>query len=161
MERRRLCKPCPSVKTNKSWKFALVTYLLTTAKGFGIWYFKHEYLRSRAYICLSLSSPFSSSSVIVSQICPLSRYSCCYLGSLHPRNFFNLGTCVCCDYMLDLLYNTSKKSIACVTHSSCTKIVNYNFSVFWFQFFLFTLSFGASSMSFIEWSFSCLSLVNG
>ena len=24
--------------------------------------FKHEYLRSRAYICLSLSSPFSSSS---------------------------------------------------------------------------------------------------
>ena len=25
------------------------------------WYFKHEYLRSRAYICLSLSSPSSSS----------------------------------------------------------------------------------------------------
>ena len=47
---------------------------------------KHEYLRSRAYICLSLSSPFSSPSVIVSQIWPLSRYSCCYLGSLHPRN---------------------------------------------------------------------------
>ena len=46
---------------------------------------KHEYLRSRAYICLSLSSPFSS--VIASQIWPLSRYSCCYLGSLHPRNF--------------------------------------------------------------------------
>ena len=48
-------------------------------------YIKHEYLRSRAYICLSLSSPFSP--VIVSQIWPLSRYSCCYLGSLHPRNF--------------------------------------------------------------------------
>ena len=29
---------------------------------------KHEYLRSRAYICLSLSSPFSSSPVIVIQI---------------------------------------------------------------------------------------------
>ena len=25
--------------------------------------------------------------LIVSQILPLSRYSCCYLGSLHPRNF--------------------------------------------------------------------------
>ena len=25
--------------------------------------------------------------LIVSQIWPLSRYSCCYLGSLHPRNF--------------------------------------------------------------------------
>ena len=48
--------------------------------------FKHEYLRSRAYMCLSLSSPFSSS-VIVVQMWPLSRYSCCYLGSLHPRNF--------------------------------------------------------------------------
>ena len=46
---------------------------------------KHEYLRSRAYICLSLSSPFSSVTVI--QIWPLSRYSCFYLGSLHPRNF--------------------------------------------------------------------------
>ena len=49
--------------------------------------FKHEYLRSRAYIRLSLSSPFSSSSVTVIQIWPLSRYSCFYLGSLHPRNF--------------------------------------------------------------------------
>ena len=50
-------------------------------------YFKHEYLRSRAYICLSLSSPFSL--VIISQIWPLSRYSCCYLGSLYPRNLLN------------------------------------------------------------------------
>ena len=33
---------------------------------------KHEYLRSRAYICLSLSSPFSSP-VMVSQLWPLSR----------------------------------------------------------------------------------------
>ena len=48
---------------------------------------KHEYLRYRAYICLSLSSPFSPS-VIISQIWPLARYSCCYLGSLHPRNLF-------------------------------------------------------------------------
>ena len=48
---------------------------------------KHEYLRSRAYICLSLSSPFSSPPVTVIQIWPLSRYSCFYLGSLHPRNF--------------------------------------------------------------------------
>ena len=46
--------------------------------------FKHEYLRSGAYICLSLSSPFS---VIVIQIWPLLRYSCLYLGFLHPRNF--------------------------------------------------------------------------
>ena len=46
---------------------------------------KHEYLRSHAYICLSLSSPFPS--VKFSQIWPLSRYSCFYLGSLHPRNF--------------------------------------------------------------------------
>ena len=47
---------------------------------------KHEYLISRAYICLSLSS--TSSSPVVIQIWPLSRYSCFYLGSLHPRNFF-------------------------------------------------------------------------
>ena len=37
--------------------------------------FKHEYLRSRTYICLSLSSPFPSP-VIVIQIWPLSRYLC-------------------------------------------------------------------------------------
>ena len=37
-------------------------------------------------ICLSLSSPFSPSVTVV-QLWPLSRYSCCYLGSLHPRNF--------------------------------------------------------------------------
>ena len=51
---------------------------------------KHEYLRSRAYICLSLSSSssFSSSSPVVIQIWPLSRYSCFHLGSLHPRNLF-------------------------------------------------------------------------
>ena len=60
---------------------------------------KHEYLRSRAYIRLSLSSPLSLSSshrysihafldsVIAIQILPLSRYSCFYLGSLHPRIF--------------------------------------------------------------------------
>ena len=48
--------------------------------------FKHKYLRSRA---LSLSSPFSFP-VTVSQIWPLSRYSCFYLGSLHPRNFRNI-----------------------------------------------------------------------
>ena len=47
---------------------------------------KHEYLRSRAYICLSLSLS-SSSLVMVAQLWPLSRYSCCYLGSLHPRSF--------------------------------------------------------------------------
>ena len=52
---------------------------------------KHEYLRSCDYIRLSLSSPFSSSSpVTVTQIWPLSRYSCSYLGSLHPRNFEHL-----------------------------------------------------------------------
>ena len=45
-------------------------------------HFKHEYQRSRAYICLSLSSPFSSSSsVTVTQLWTLSRYSCFYLGS--------------------------------------------------------------------------------
>ena len=46
---------------------------------------KHEYLRSRAYICLSLS--LTSSSSVISQLWPLSRYSCFHLGSLHPRNF--------------------------------------------------------------------------
>ena len=57
-----------------------------------VWIFrnvKHEYLRSRAYICLSLSSPFppsSSSPVMVSQLWPLSRYSCCYLGSWIPTS---------------------------------------------------------------------------
>ena len=44
---------------------------------------KDEYLRSRAYIRLSLSSPFPS--VIVSQHWTLSRYLCLYLGSLHSK----------------------------------------------------------------------------
>ena len=62
---------------------------------------KHEYLRSRAYIRLSLSSPLSLSSshrysihafnsVIAIQILLLSRYSCFYLGSLHPRILFKM-----------------------------------------------------------------------
>ena len=55
------------------------------------WMIKHEYLRSRAYLRLSLSSPFPPS-VTFSQILPLSRYSCLYLGSLHPRNFCNSFT---------------------------------------------------------------------
>ena len=42
--------------------------------------FKHEYLRSRASICLSLSSPCH-----LLAIYRLSRYTCLYLGSLHPR----------------------------------------------------------------------------
>ena len=46
---------------------------------------KHEYLRSCAYIRLSLSSPLDTCSNIF--IWPLSRYSCFDLGSLHPRNF--------------------------------------------------------------------------
>ena len=59
---------------------------LSTYLHFAITFFiKHEYLRSRAYICLSLSSPFPL--VIISQFWPLSRYSCFFLGSLHPRNF--------------------------------------------------------------------------
>ena len=53
--------------------------------------FKHEYLRSRAYTCLSLSSP-SSSSYLLKNFAflsnhGLSRYSCLHLGSLHPRIF--------------------------------------------------------------------------
>ena len=51
---------------------------------------KHEYLRSRAYICLSLSS---TSSPVISQLWPLSRYSCFHLGSLHPRNFSKENDC--------------------------------------------------------------------
>ena len=66
-------------------------YQLCWLTHFLILYFfhiKHEYLRSRAYICLSLSSSSSSpSSPVVIQIWPLSRYSCFYLGSLLPRNF--------------------------------------------------------------------------
>ena len=42
--------------------------------------FKHEYLRSRASIRLLLSSPCH-----LLAIYGLSRYSCLYLGSLHPR----------------------------------------------------------------------------
>jgi len=45
--------------------------------------FKHEYLRSRASTCVSLSSPSSH----LLAIYRLSRYSCLYLGSLHPRIF--------------------------------------------------------------------------
>ena len=44
---------------------------------------KHEYLRSRASTCVSLSSPSSHLLAIYT----LSRYSCLYLGSLHPRIF--------------------------------------------------------------------------
>ena len=61
--------------------FQMIEILLLSAPN----HFKHEYLRSRAYICLSLSSPFSS--VMVTQLWALSRYSCVYLGSLHPINF--------------------------------------------------------------------------
>ena len=46
---------------------------------------KHEYLRSRASTCVSLSS--SASSYLL-EIYRLSRYSCFYLGSLHPRILF-------------------------------------------------------------------------
>ena len=46
--------------------------------------FKHEYLRSRASTCVSLSSPASSHLLAIYW---LSRYSCLYLGSLHPRIF--------------------------------------------------------------------------
>ena len=42
--------------------------------------FKHEYLRSPASTCLSLSS-FPSSPVTVIQLWILSRYSCLHLGS--------------------------------------------------------------------------------
>ena len=43
---------------------------------------KHEYLRSRASTCVSLSSPSYLLAIYL-----LSRYSCLYLGSLHPRIF--------------------------------------------------------------------------
>ena len=49
---------------------------------------KHEYLRSRAYICLSLSSPSPSHLLKIYAFLSnygLSRYSCLHLGSLHPR----------------------------------------------------------------------------
>ena len=46
--------------------------------------FKHEYLWSRAYKCLLLSS----SPVTITQIWPLSRYSCLYLGSCIQEFYF-------------------------------------------------------------------------
>ena len=49
-------------------------------------HFKHEYLRSRASTCVSLSSSSSASSYLLA-IYRLSRYSCLHLGSLHPRIF--------------------------------------------------------------------------
>ena len=70
-------------------EFWMMFWNATTNKLFAF-QIKHEYLRSHAYMRLSLSSPFSSSPVTVTQIWPLSRYSCCYLGSLHPRNFILL-----------------------------------------------------------------------
>ena len=42
---------------------------------------KHEYLRPRAYKCLSLSSSSSSNRYSISEVFPLSRFSCLYLGS--------------------------------------------------------------------------------
>ena len=50
---------------------------------------KHEYLRSRASTCVSLSSPSSH----LLAIYRLSRYSCLYLGSLHPRIFIITFLC--------------------------------------------------------------------
>ena len=66
----------PRKTTEKNWKCSHLVKVEPDE-------IKHEYLRSRAYICLSLSSPL----VMVAQLWPLSRYSCFYLGSLHPRNF--------------------------------------------------------------------------
>ena len=48
---------------------------------------KHEYLRSRAYKCLSLSSSVSSYLSV-----KLSRYSCLHLGSC-IQEFFSLQVC--------------------------------------------------------------------
>ena len=44
---------------------------------------KHEYLRSCAYICLSLSSHHHPDTFLSNH--GLSRYSCLHFGSLHPR----------------------------------------------------------------------------
>ena len=59
--------------------------------------FKHDYLRSRASICLSLSSPSSPSgdlsinsyTFVSFSHSTLWRYSCLHLGSLHPRILSN------------------------------------------------------------------------
>ena len=63
-----LFKPiCPKIANfsyGKSWQHCIKTndIALTTTKSlFFFNFFKHEYLRSRAYICLSLSSSSSSS----------------------------------------------------------------------------------------------------
>ena len=61
--------------------FPWTAWCHTSLQVSGVQKVKHEYLRSRASRCLSLSSSFSSSSVTVSQFLPLSRYSCLYLGS--------------------------------------------------------------------------------
>ena len=59
------------LKNNNKQSRILIRFLekLSKLKGVNIFEIKHEYLRSRAYICLSLSSPFSS--VMVSQLCTL------------------------------------------------------------------------------------------
>ena len=91
-------------------------------------FIKHEYLRSRAYICLSLSSPFSSSpSVIVSQIWLLSRYSCCYLGSLHPRNLKNK---VCLDNYWEIIASISHNL---VSTKDCLRTSKYKIKPNWGQ----------------------------
>ena len=59
-----------------------------------MFHFKHEYLRSRASRYLSLSSSFSS--VTVSQLWTLSRYSCLYLGSRIQDFFFAIEFKIFC-----------------------------------------------------------------
>ena len=62
--------------------FWMMFWNATTNKLFAF-QINHEYLRSHAYMRLSLSSPFSSPpSVIVIQIWTLSRYSCFHLGCI-------------------------------------------------------------------------------
>ena len=75
-----------------SWYFAGNSQMIFFFSVF--YHFKHEYLRSRAYICLSLSSSsddsdISSNFTHINHLIHhgLSRYSCLHLGSLHPRIF--------------------------------------------------------------------------
>ena len=66
------------------YRYIINTSILSVFCSTAVCVFKHEYLQSRAFICLSLSSPPSSSS---GSNHGLSRYSCLHLGSLHPRIF--------------------------------------------------------------------------
>ena len=71
------------------YRYIINTSILSVFCSTAVCVFKHEYLRSRAFICLSLSSPHHHHhpDTFLSNH-GLSRYSCLHLGSLHPIIFY-------------------------------------------------------------------------